>query len=175
MTATPFQKKIFLQTGVGIGIITILALFIILLNADINKQVDRIEAAKKELELRNQTIALLTGSNSDLRRATPLLKQLQEVLPDRDDLINFPRELNQQALSYGVDVGFSFGPERLGSDKEPGSIKFMMTIDGSYDSIVDFLRFIEKHRYFIAINSVDIRRSAPTKFALQTSGDIYTK
>ncbi len=171
-----FKKKLLTHVGIALAIIGLLALFIVLLNGDINKRVVAIQTAKDETVLRAQTIELLTGANSDLKKADALLANLQNLLPNKDQLINFPRELETTAKQYAVDVGFSFGPESVAKDNLPGSISFTMTAAGDFDNIVDFLKSVEQHKYLISLDSIDVHRSGKDNvFSLLTSGLIYTK
>ena len=175
MALDGFKKALFKHIGIALGIIIILALFIVALNGDINSRAAAINAAHDELALRAKTIDLLTGSNSDLKKADELLLNLQGLLPNKDQLIDFPRELQRTAKSYAVEVGFSFGAERTSTPEAPGAIRFTMTIAGTYDDVVDFLKFVEGHKYLISLDSIDIRRSNKETFSLLTSGEIYTK
>lgn len=175
MVLDGFKRRLLKKIGIAVGIIAILAAFLIALNIDINSRVAAISAARDELALRSRTVELLTGANSDLKRADPLFANLQSLLPDKDQLINFPRELQRVAKTYLVDAGFSFGAEKAGTSNKPGSIKFTMTIGGDFDNIIDFLKYVESHRYLISLDSVDVRRSTREDFSLLTSGDIYTK
>ncbi len=174
MTLDPFTKKLLRHIGIAAGIIAILASFIMALNMDINRRVVAISDARSALALRSRTIELLTGTNTDLKKAEPLLASMQSLLPTKDLLINFPRELQKAAKNYLVDVGFSFGVERPPEKGQPGGIKFTMTVAGDYEGILDFLQFVETHRYLITLESVDVRRAAQTGFSLLTSGEIYT-
>ncbi len=170
-----FKRKLLTHVGIAIGIIAVLALFIFLLNGDINGRVAKIDGFKNEVALRAQTIELLTGANNDLKRADLLMLNMRNLLPNKDELIDFPRELQRSAKNFVVDVGFAFGAESPASDKGPGIIKFTLTASGAYDNIVDFVKTIEAHRYLISLDSVDIHRSAKDNYSLLTSGQIYTK
>ena len=169
-----FKKRLLIKSGIAAAIILALAIFIILLNTDINKHIDEIIAANQEFALRSQTFNLLSSSNTDLKRAQPLLETLQTILPSKDQLITFPDELQKSANGYGVSVGFSFGSETPSTATQPGNIKFTMTLAGSFTDIVQYLKFIEGHRYFIRLDSVDIRRET-INFSLLTGGVIFTK
>lgn len=151
-----------------------MTVFIIVLNYDINKRDQTITEIKQQLDLRDQTIALLSTSNNDFKKAEPLLASLQNILPSKDQLITFPSELQTIARGYGIDIGFTFGSEVGSSATEPGSIKFSMTLAGEFPDIVDFLEALERHKYFIKFDSVDIRRTNNDIFSLVTNGIIYT-
>ena len=170
-----FKKRLWITIAISGGGLLLLATFIIVLNYDINKRERAIMEQKQMLELRNQTIALLSSASNDLRRIEPMLAMLENILPNKDQLINFPTELNKAAKGYGVDIGFTFGPEKAGTPEGPGNIKFTMTLAGAFSDIVDFLRVIERHQYFIKLDSIDVRPAANNNFSLLTSGVIYTK
>ncbi len=170
-----FKKKLLIQAIIlGAGVF-LLALLIILLNADINKRAEKIVQYKRELEIRNQTIALLTNSNADFERAQPMETVLSDLLPSKDQLINFPKELDTLARGYSIQIGFSFGTENASTETDPGLIRYTMALTGFYQDIVDFLKELEGHPYFITMDSIDVKLITGTTYSLITSGTIFTK
>lgn len=170
-----FKKRLWIHITIAGSGIVLLTVFIIVLNYDINKRDRVITEQKQLLELRNQTIALLSNASNDVRRAQPMLASLETILPNKDQLINFPTELAKTARGYGVEIGFTFGPETASTPEEPGNIKFTMTLVGPFSDIVDFMKAFEQHRYFIKLDSIDVRPAGKDGFSLLTGGVIYTK
>lgn len=175
MVLAGFKKKLFTQIGIALGAILLLAIFIFLLNKDINTRIEAIEKAKGEIALREKTIELLTGTNTDFKRADPLFENLKSLLPNKIELIAFESSLLQRAKTFAVESGFKFGAEKAGTTEEPGTIKFTMTAAGSYEDIIDFLKYVEGHKYFISLDSIDINRSSPNKYSSLIFGEIFTQ
>lgn len=92
------------------------------------------------------TIASL---KSDFESAKPYISVLENILPIRDKLISFPRDIIFIAQKNKVEAAVSFGAETLASKTEAGFIKFTMTVDGSYSDILKFLQEAEKGKYII--------------------------
>ena len=170
-----FKKQLLTQIGIALGTVLVFALFIILLNSDINKRIEQINKYRGDLAFRNQTIEVLSTAKSDLVRAQPLINNLEGLLPDKDSLVNFPRELEQIAKARKVDFGFGFGNEQAGSAEAPGFIRFTMTAVGEYGALIAFLSDLEAHHYFISLDTFDMTRQINGVYSVLSSGIIYTK
>jgi Tfp pilus assembly protein PilO len=175
MTITPFNRRLIVHLGVAVVAVFLLLTSIIILNIRASAQVNSILNQKKQIALRNRTIELLAGGNSDLKRAEPLLAQLQNVLPKKDQLISFSREIKKLAKDMNLEVGFSFGSEQSGSEKEPGSVNFSLSVTGKYEQVNDFLTKLEGHPYLIRIDGVAVSYQLGSQYNLTTNGVIYTK
>ena len=170
-----FKKRLLTRLAILGGGIILLVLFIILLNVDINKRMAAIEESKALLASRDEAVSLLTHSQLDLERVENGISVLGRVLPNKDELINFPRELEGMANKYLLDIGFSFGVESAGVESRPNSISFTMTLSGAYEDITDFLEELEEHRYIILIDSAEVRRGNDGRYSFLTGGSIYTR
>lgn len=170
-----FKKQLLRQIVIASSILLILALFIILLNWDINKRAASIEESKIALELEARTVQLLGGASGDLKKVEPMLAELRSLLPAKDDLINLPRELERVGKQYAVTVGFGFSTEEPATEKLAGTISFKLTVSGSYDDIVDFLKYIEAHRYIISLYDTKVDMVKTGFYSLFTTGQIYVK
>lgn len=177
-----FKRRLFIQIGIAAGLIILFSVFIIILNADINKRGLSIEDARVKLAMRNQTIELLSSSNSDLKKAEPLLQNLKSILPSQDQLIYFKEdEIPELAKEYGVLVSFDYSRTGavVGNDSGPSSLQFSMTISGSYENNLGFLQALEKHPYFMQINLTSVERTTPKAggdpniYTIRTNGKIF--
>lgn len=170
-----FKRRIIKQLIIAISAIALIAVIIIVLNVDINKRVKVIEDRRRNAIMQAQAIRVLSELKKDAPRARLDYALLQGALPDRDQLISFPRELEQLAKASGVDLGFSFGSEAPSTDTQPGNIRFTMSLSGTLESLLSFLKVFENHRYFINLSSVDLTKREESRFALTTSGEVFTR
>lgn len=175
MTITPFYRRLILHLSIAIGAVVLLLTSIIILNIRANSQVESILSSKKQIALRNRTIELLAGGNSDLKKADPLLARLQNILPKKDQLIAFSRDIKKLAKDMNLEVGFSFGSEQVGSEKEPGSVNFSLSVTGKYEQVTGFLARLEEHPYLIRIDGIALSYQLGSQYNLTTNGVIYTK
>lgn len=172
---TPFYRRLVIQLGIAFGTVLVIGLAVFFLNAHINTQVTTIADLRRELAVRNRTIELLAGGNSDLARAEPLMKNLESVLPQKESLLAFSRDIKKYGAQFNLTVGFSFGIEKAGSDSEPGTVSFTLTAAGEYENLVEFLAFLEKHPYFIRFDGISLSYVKEGQYTMTTSGLIYTK
>jgi len=170
-----FKKRLIKQFIIACSGITLIAVIIIVLNFDINKRIERIETRKREVIIQSQAILILSDLKKEALRARSDQALLESALPTRDQLISFPRELEQLAKANSVDLGFAFGSETPSTESQPGSIKFTMSLGGSIDGLLDFLKALETNKYFINLSSVDLAKREGSRFALGTTGEIFTR
>jgi Tfp pilus assembly protein PilO len=170
-----FKRRLIRQLIVAFSCVIFIALIIIVLNIDINKRTARIEERKLQVLMQAQSILVLSDLKKEAIQAQSDLALLQSALPTRDQLISLPRELEQLAKTHTVDLGFSFGSESPSTETQPGSIRFTMSLGGSLDDLLNFMRAFETNKYFINLSSVDLSRREGTRFSLGTSGEIFTR
>lgn len=170
-----FKRRLLKHLGIASAFIVIIVAIIIVLNFDINKRMKRIETRKLEAAAQAQAIFVLSDLKKESIGAKSDYALLQAALPDRDQLISFPRELDQLAKLYKVDLGFAFGNETPSTDSQPGSIRFTLSLGGTLDDLIDFMKKFESNAYFISLSSVDLSKKEGSRFALGTSGEIFTR
>lgn len=133
-----------------------LAAFTLLLGMDIEKRAELIRVQRRNLGLQLRSIESLALLRKDAGKADQLFQSLQNVLPSKDQLINFSKNLETIAKDNRLGFGFVFGAESAGKDNEPRVTHFTLTSSGPYSSLLRFLRAIEGGEYLVKINSVDI-------------------
>lgn len=169
-----FKKQLLTQLGLffGVSILVIVATQIAAGNLAANA--DKIQSQKSELAFRIQATQQLASLKADSAKAEPLFQKLNSILPVKDDLINFGQSLIDLAKSEKVDLGFSFGGEVAPKDGTSGYIKFSLTGSGSYENFQKFLKDLEKVRYFIKLNSVDMtRQPGSANFSFVSDGQVF--
>ena len=171
-----FRKKLSLNIGLALILTAILAIFIIFIGYDINKRIFKIEAFREELKFRTNALNSLASLRQESEKAKPYFNMLQTILPTKDEIVNFLKELNDLAKINKIELGFSFGNEILGTPSEPGATNFNLTVSGNYNNIFNFLRSAEKSRYVIGWESVDLTRDPQSqRFSALISGKVFSK
>ena len=170
-----FKRRLIKQFVFALASIALVIVIIIVLNFDINKRVLRIEQKKSETLMQTQAMLILGDLKKEAVQARLDAALLESALPTRDQLISLPRELEQLAKSHGVDLGFSFGSETASAGSQPGSIRFTMSLGGTLDGLLDFLKAFEGNKYFINLSSVDLSKRENSRYTLGTSGEIFTR
>jgi len=171
-----FKKKIIIIVGLNAALAIFLSIILILTAFNINKRINQIENLQKELTFRTNALKSLATLKQDSEKANPYFNMLKQILPIKDDLIKFPKDLSEIAKRNKVDLGFAFGKETLATDQEPGWINFNFTLTSTYEDFLNFLKSIEASRYFIELESLDLTREPQTpKFAALISGKVFSQ
>ncbi len=170
-----FKRRLMKQLLSATISIVVVAVIIIVLNFDINKRMRRIEARRDETIIRSQSMLIFSDLQKEALQARSDYALLEAALPNRDQLIGFPRELEKRAKEHAIDLGFSFGNETPSVVGQPGSIRFTMSLGGEFDNILAFMKAFEAHPYFTSLSSVDLVRAENARYTLGTSGEIFTR
>lgn len=168
-----FKKQ--LITAVAIPLVIILALSggLLFLSSNIQKKSQQIINLQKELNLRLKSAETLVSLHKDSKEAEEYFPALQNVLPTRDQLVTFPRDLNNIAKQSQVNLNLTLGKEVPKTDKDMARIEFVMTLGGKFDNISEFLKGVEKSRYYIKFNSFDFVREGGDNFKVLLNGQVF--
>ncbi len=140
----------------SLSAIIFLALFTLWLGSDISSRSAAVLEGRKNLVQKSEALRSLAALKLDSERAKSYSSLLQNILPLRDQLISFPKDLEGIARKNKVDFGFSFGAEVASKDNLPGSLGFAITLGGKYANILDFMEEVESSRYIIEWVEMDI-------------------
>lgn len=162
MTAPASPKKTWLIAGLRIAAIFACIVVTVAVGFDINKRTNAIQSAHEEVAARKtakEQVGVLRGQSE---RAARYRDFLTNILPQHDQLIAVPRELDSIGDRNGVDVGFKF---REGNDTEESGIRFasfQMTARGELAAFIKFLKDTEASRFFIEFESIEFSKTGRT-------------
>lgn len=151
-----FKKKVYLIISLTTVAIIFLAAINYWLIMRANTIVSQIQERRQTLAFRSRVIEGETLLKSDLIRAQREGAFLDNILPEPDNLIDFPKDITVWASQNNIDVGFSFLKETESKEREPGYIPFLLTGAGRSQDIFNFIRAMEGSRYFIQFNQYDL-------------------
>ena len=106
-----YKTSLLVNLALGLGGVIILAPLIIFIGFDISGRAEKIQEQKRELISRTRTVDFLARLKSDSEKAADYSSFLTNVLPARDQLIGFSKDLEALAKKNQVDSGFSFGAD----------------------------------------------------------------
>ncbi len=167
-----FKKRLLIIIGVPLSICLLLAIALFFIGSDIAKKTEQIVESRVELVFRLQvteTLALLT---KDAQQAQNYTAQLNSILPTRDQLVTFPRELGTIARQNKIDVSAVLGKENSSAGKL-AQTDFTITGQGTLDNFVNFLRSLGTGNYFINLRSVDMNKQ-DGNFGILINGSVFS-
>lgn len=147
------MKKQLFTIGVGIIIIVVLITALIFIGFDISKKAIKVSESKQDIYFRSNIIKSLSILRSDINKIQPYIYGLNNVLPTKDQLINFPRELSLIASQNKINLSFNFSGEN--SNDRLKWIELTGTAEGDFINIINFLKSIENSNYSVKIDNID--------------------
>ncbi len=169
-----FKKQLLVKILVAFLLVSALVVLTQLSASDLKRNSTKIQDQKTELAFRIRATGQLAFLKADSEKAQPLFNSLASILPPKDDLINLGKSVVEIGKNYRLDIGFTFGGENLPAGGAPGFISFGITGAGGYTDFQKFLKDLERSRYYIRINSVDlIRQPSGTSYNIIADGQVF--
>lgn len=167
-----FYKNLFKHNWLYISGILALVVLLFILKTNMGSSVAKINSQYNTLTARSNSLLSLATLRGEFIKANPYFSFLENILPPRDQLLSFSKELENIARKNNLEFSFSFGEEKLASGKDPGQIAFRAIVTGSYEGILEFLKGIEIGRYFIDSSSIDLVKKG-SNFSATINGKVF--
>jgi len=167
------RKKILITTGIILALNLALAILLLYFAGFLNRQAAETARFRKENKNQETILISLEALRRDSEKAKLYTTELQEILPTKEGLENFPKEIAKLARANGVDARFSFG-DGVNESEGLAATSFRLTVSGIYGDITDFLKGMESGKYLISFNKVDVAREPETKkYSALISAKVY--
>lgn len=168
-----FRQKLLIAIGAALGGAALLVLATALVKSDIGKRAERIVGARNATASQTKAIELLTTLKDQSSRSLAYASFLENILPERDQLIRFPADLESIGRSHRVDFKAKFGNEEKGDALRPGAVSFQASAQGAFDDFIAFLASLKKSRYFIDFQSFTLGGGSSGKFSITMNGRVF--
>ena len=172
---TEFRNWLLRYVGLYVGISLALGVLIVFLGRDIGIRAAQIASQRQDLSLRLQAFESLATLRSGEDRAKEFSAALEASLPEKDDLIAFPKAL--EGFARNNQLGFDpveFESEEPSAEGLPGSNNFVMRTNGSYTNFIRFLRNIEESTYFVGFSVIDLSQRNGG-YEMRMSGKVFSR
>lgn len=158
------KKQLLAQSGIVLGIAVILIVAIQLVAPRLEQAAVKIQNQKSDLAFLSESTDLFPQLKSDLAKAQPLANELNRILPSKEQLAGFEKELTDLAKKVKIGINFAW----------VGGGQFLMTTDASYGNFLKFLKEIEKSRFFVKINSLNMtRQGSADKYNIAANAQVF--
>ena len=155
-----FKKQLIIQSAIVVVILALFITFFSLFKANISHEatiIQQLDQRKATLSDAANSLALLI---QDRHVAQPYEEAVKNLIPTKDSLVSFSKDVDAIAASHSVSLGFSFGDEKNAASKnDVGSISFTATLNGRIGDITQFLSELEKDYYSMNITTLDMSRN----------------
>ncbi len=144
------------------------------LGFDINRRIVGIQKSQNEFASHSKAVSILSSLRGDFEKAKIERQFLENILPQQDKLINFPRELNVLAKQNNLQLAFAFGSQKESEEAIPGYISFNIVVAGLLPNWLKFLDALENSNYLISLDSIHIV-SNNKEYQLNINGKVFSQ
>ncbi len=144
------QKKLLIYLAINLLLLGILGALIYAVNL-VTQNIQAMKAEIANLSFITSQIAMLRDSSEI---AAKIIPELQKILPDSNQLLLISEEFEELAIRSNLKFGFQYGAVE---EKQPRSILFTISLEGSLFDITRYLESIPKELpYIIQISNFEL-------------------
>lgn len=171
-----FKKELFL--GLGIVTASLVAFFVIFgqLEAKLSSLSSSVSSAQASINHKSQLLADLAELKRNSGKANEYKRKMEALLPEKDQLYNYQRYLENLAVPRKLNFNFNFQGEPVAATLTvPGSASFNLDISGGLEAILLFMRDAELNttRNIVSIENFDLVREDSGNYKLQIFAKTY--
>ena len=170
-----FTPKAIVNLFVLFGFLIFIAIILSSLGNEIESKAEAIRDQRAQIESRIRSISKLAELSDSAKEAKPALEEINSLLPNRDELVSFPRYISNLGAENNVTAAFNFrGEEVPSTEMEAGYSGFYLIITGTFPNVVSFLENLEKGRFIVRVDSFDVvLQRASSDFQADIIGSIF--
>jgi len=151
-----FKKRLLIVITISLGICLILTLALFFVGSDIGQKVINIQELRGNLLFRTgltNSLAILSQQSEEAKNYEVPLKN---ILPSRDQLISFPKNIVSLAKQNNLNLNTTLGQGKYLYNGEAQQTDFTISGRGSFENFVSFLKNLESSQYFTKFKTIDI-------------------
>lgn len=173
---TIFRKKLLFEISIALAIVFILSFALIILGKNIVKNSGEIVSMRKQLadwteSVQSFALVRLQYNN----KAVDYLNILNNILPQRDSLIELRKEFQFLASVDNVNMVFSFIGDKQTSSPLIGSVWFNLSLSAdNIENIFEFIKKLDNFQYLLSLDGLTFTRGAE-KFDSTMKGLVFFK
>lgn len=170
-----FKKQLLVQIVIGFVIFIALIGGLLFFGSNIKDYSAKIDVARQDLIARSVSLSSLATLRTQYNtKAKDYLTIINNLVPVRDQLINFSREA--QGLASDVEgFGFSFLGESQATAESFGAISFTINLQATIPQLIKFLENVEKFRYLATVENLTLNRQPDSFYQIPVKGKVFFK
>ena len=141
------KSDLTLQIATASGLSLLIIVLMVIVGVDTKNISQNIISTRTDMNTRMRQSEYVAVLREETLRAEPKREILEGLLPKKDELFSFPKDVTALGSQSNVGVSFDFGSEG------DGQIDYSLMVQGSYGSIAEFIRKIEDNFVFINIST----------------------
>lgn len=150
-----FRQELTRKISITLLIVLIPVGILAFLGSDIAHRAESAMVERQQLINKSEGLTLFANLQNQSKEAESYITILQNVLPSRDQLFDFQKEMERLAVQDGVGLGFSFQNEIPPTASEVGRAGFNLVVEGSLFKVLSFVKLVEEGRFLVNFKSFD--------------------
>lgn len=170
----PFKKKLLVESGITVAILTTLLFGIMFLGGTITEYGSQIVTLRNQFVARSGSLSALASLRSQY--SSVVAKDLQimsNAVPIKDQLINLTKEFQLVSSQSGLSSSFAFLSESPANGASFGTIRFKLDVSGNFEKLIAFVDVLQNFKYLSTFDNYSITRTTGGNGQLTTNGQIY--
>ncbi len=167
-----FKRSLVINGLIVVASVLVAATGIFLVISLIKSDLQKVSVFKDGVKKYREQVLALTILRQESVANSESFSKLRKALPQRDDLFSFRKSMELLAGEKNLKLGFSFGTETAPKDNEPGSVSFDMSLGGTLNNSISFIKQIELGSFAAELSQVNISGNG-SEFSTRINGKIF--
>lgn len=133
---------------------------------------EEILVLREEIAKNQQLFANFSSLKIQKRQVALIQQNILNILPAKDEILVVVGNIELLVANLNLKQSFAFGAEHDDKDSGLSSIGFSLTLTGSLDHFLQFLKKIENFPQFIQFGSMEITKTEQG-YQINSAGRIY--
>ncbi|MFA5098828.1 MAG: type 4a pilus biogenesis protein PilO [Candidatus Paceibacterota bacterium] len=168
-----FKKRLLITIGIPLGICALLIGATIFIGFDIGDRATNANEKRLTFISRLAIADSLASLKKDSEQIKSYYTVIENILPKRDRLVLFPRDINTIGAQNNLDINITLGQGAVGGEGGYWDTKFKINGKGTIENFINFIKKLENGQYLIGLESIDFTREGDNFKAL-LSGDVFS-
>ena len=174
--ANNFRLNLLLGIGIIIVSFVLLGLVLYWFSGNIAADTQKVIENRATINKQTRSIASLAELKAVASQADTYRAKMQELLPSKDDLLDFPKWLEDRSKTYQLSLRFTFeGTTIMPQTNEPGAVIFTIDVSGPYDNLRRFFKELEmtSPRFLASVDKLDVTFLDNIKYRAIAEGRVF--
>jgi len=151
-----FKKRLLMEIGIPVLVLVVMAGALIFVGNDISAKVKAVGEKRADLNSRLAIADSLSSLKKDSEQIQTYYIALQSILPRRDNLALFPRDLSDLGKQNNLDINITLGQGAAdAADPMLWATSFKITGAGSLNNFLVFIKSLNSDHYLVSISELD--------------------
>lgn len=168
-----FKKRLLVEIGIPVAVLILILIGIFFVGSDIADKAQKIESQRSDIAARLEIANSLTSLKNDSEQIKNYQFALENILPSRDKLILFPRDISAMGKQYNLDINIALGQGTAGTENNPWSTSFRIAGAGKFNDFLTFLKSLNSGKYTTSFSELDFVKEGDN-FRASLAGQVFS-